>query len=113
MFQPIKRSIDTVLHNKGESLKLNGVIQEVKTQISYSSNLFGLSEEEHAGGPHSGRRPEPWQDALGDDGLNLKEQEGGDTESEYKESPLGVERAVVGKLFGSGGLWSLHTQRNV
>jgi len=59
---------DTELYNDGEAFKLtardeSGVIvtlladnyfgyckKEVKTQIGYSANLFGLAEEEHAGG---------------------------------------------------------------
>ncbi len=59
---------DDELYNDGQAFKLtardqNGVIvtvladnyfgyckKEVKTQISYSANLFGLAEEEHAGG---------------------------------------------------------------
>ena len=59
---------DTELYNDGEAFKLtardeSGVIvtlladnyfgyckKEVKTQLSFSANLFGLAEEEHAGG---------------------------------------------------------------
>lgn len=65
---------DDELYNDGQAFKLtardeNGVIvtfladnyfgyckKEVKTQISYSANLFGLAEEEHSGGALAFRR---------------------------------------------------------
>ena len=65
---------DDELYNDGEAFKLtardaSGVIvtiladnyfgyckKEVKTQISYATNLFGLAEEEHAGGALAFRR---------------------------------------------------------
>ncbi len=34
--------------------------KEVKTQISYAANLFGLCEEEHAGGAHRLPQPTSW-----------------------------------------------------